>query len=1577
MVRQGDTSFREGSAHIKQSQSSWRQRTFGPTAPSSESDTLVGSPTSSEGTSGSIRKRRDDPLGLTVLHIPPSTPTIDIIFVHGLGGSSQLTWSFNDDLSNFWPKEWLPREPGLSGARIFSFGYNGFFSDRNASSTLNIADFARDLLLRLKIHDQADASNLGKIPIIFVVHSMGGLVTKQAYILGLNDPQFKDIVQNWCSIVFLATPHRGNDFSNTLNRILTLSPFGHASTQFISELQRNSMSLQAINDQFRNHCTKLQLISFFETLETPIGPKKILIVGKDSAVLGYRDEISAPLNTNHRTIARFETPSDESYLTIKDMLRSLARRFQRKRIISESSTDSDVPDELQQALEVVDDLVSEDLDVFSEQQMEGTCSWLLDTPEFEEWMYERSLTPSMLWIHGPPGVGKSVLSSFIIRHLKQHNMPCQFFFFRHSDLNKKRFNSLLRSLAYQLSAYSQDYQRRVIKLVKKGVITPKSDARVLWQKLFVGMLSKVEFPVPLYWVIDSLDTANSPPHVLNTLDSLSQLGLPLRILITGRYMELAPHFDGLASAMQRTTLSLQETQVKYCAPAQTDLARYVAFKLRTTSRRWGPALKDHVIHTIIERANGNFLWAAVIVRKALQCNTREEIEETIDCLPQELRSLFQYIQTNLDRKITRQEELLLANKILTWVACSSRTLTLYKLQEAIDPGRKILDLSWTISNVCGELITIDHNTATVELIHLSALEFLLSSPHPRLAVEPRSGNHMLFQRCLEILMDPGARLRLNRLENSGMLEYSATNWAYHLGKSHAYDRLSSTRLLLKFFQRSAVLVWIHALAVADQLKCITHASKMISAFLDDKLEEDRAENPLYSALQDEDILRKWTVDLVKIVGKFGRDISQYPELIYRLAQFCPRNSILRQTFGSDSPLTITGNKDYWDDYLAKFVLEDAPEILSVTCSEEYFVVTDSGGRLTAFHASTCETFMSINDGDSIICARMSLVGNTLLACGVRRTTIWNLLNNENLYSFDNTEGVKILDACFSEGDLRVLTFSEDSILRNIPITSTQYETKVPDISFTGISAAPTIVRFKPDGSQIAFAYKDSPMSVWTTDNFQLVARCLRGGNKSATQTCSSEVVKMHWNAASGHMLGIYDGGCVFIWHPQNNKHESVNISASDIACSPSGGLFVTAQSDGTLQVWNFFTCALVYQVRAASQSSALAISPDGRCVYDMRLSMMNIWQPNALVRIAEEEERDSDVSSSNPATIPETSAAVISAMKMEEPVTALAINPNNRSFYSADEAGILNEVGQDGTVAQTVHQETASHCLAVSSDGAYVASADLSGRVLVQDARLSAQILDIKLSSPATQLLFSPDGKNLLTRSKLQLQLHCLNSKYVVASSFPTPHNQQYFNDPLNQDLLLGLTFNSLQVLKWSDLSLVETRSFGEGSASLPAALDGMHIGKRELVDRVVATADGSSLILSARCPWGFRQTSKVIVVTHPNPPRDTTRLPDQLPQSVLKCIRLSIGLIDSSALRREFKCEDTLVFVDTKFWVCTWALNDTDGVDIRKHFLLPFDSREMAQLNLATVLRDGTFYCPRNGEVVVIQGGFEEEWID
>lgn len=84
-------------------------------------------------------------LGLSLLHRAQDA-AIDFIFVHGLGGSSLKTWSFKRDPRNFWPL-WLPKEPELSHIRIFSFGYDADF--RGGSTSLNITDFAKDLLFQM------------------------------------------------------------------------------------------------------------------------------------------------------------------------------------------------------------------------------------------------------------------------------------------------------------------------------------------------------------------------------------------------------------------------------------------------------------------------------------------------------------------------------------------------------------------------------------------------------------------------------------------------------------------------------------------------------------------------------------------------------------------------------------------------------------------------------------------------------------------------------------------------------------------------------------------------------------------------------------------------------------------------------------------------------------------------------------------------------------------------------------------------------------------------------------------------------------------------------------------------------------------------------------------------------------------------------------------------------------------------------------------------------------------------------------------------------------------------------------
>lgn len=105
-----------------------------------------------------------DPLGLNLIHVPDTPNTVDIIFVHGLGGTSKQTWSKNKDPNLFWPKEWLPLEPGISTARVMSFGYNAHFA-APGKNILNISDFARELLFAMKFgtDEQSGSLDIGQV----------------------------------------------------------------------------------------------------------------------------------------------------------------------------------------------------------------------------------------------------------------------------------------------------------------------------------------------------------------------------------------------------------------------------------------------------------------------------------------------------------------------------------------------------------------------------------------------------------------------------------------------------------------------------------------------------------------------------------------------------------------------------------------------------------------------------------------------------------------------------------------------------------------------------------------------------------------------------------------------------------------------------------------------------------------------------------------------------------------------------------------------------------------------------------------------------------------------------------------------------------------------------------------------------------------------------------------------------------------------------------------------------------------------------------------------------------------------
>ena len=74
--------------------------------------------------------------------------------------------------------------------------------------------------------------------------------------------------------MFLATPHRGTGLAELLNRMLFVS--FQSPKDFIVDLSRKSAALEEINEQFRHVAPTISIFSFYETLPTHVGPKKVV-----------------------------------------------------------------------------------------------------------------------------------------------------------------------------------------------------------------------------------------------------------------------------------------------------------------------------------------------------------------------------------------------------------------------------------------------------------------------------------------------------------------------------------------------------------------------------------------------------------------------------------------------------------------------------------------------------------------------------------------------------------------------------------------------------------------------------------------------------------------------------------------------------------------------------------------------------------------------------------------------------------------------------------------------------------------------------------------------------------------------------------------------------------------------------------------------------------------------------------------------------------------------------------------------------------------------------------------------------
>ena len=190
-----------------------------------------------------------------------------------------------------WLGEFLPEFLPRPRARIMTWGYNS--NVRDGSSTATIHDFASRLL-----EDLVTCRSHGdeKRPIVFICHSLGGIVVKEVFVsssTNLNMRFTEAYVPCNCAqalniarkskrfaviglvahgIIFLATPHGGSRTAQfgSLSR-MAIRALG-AREDLIIGLRSDSEDLKRIQEEFVKHYDKTLEIATFSEKRRLAGP---------------------------------------------------------------------------------------------------------------------------------------------------------------------------------------------------------------------------------------------------------------------------------------------------------------------------------------------------------------------------------------------------------------------------------------------------------------------------------------------------------------------------------------------------------------------------------------------------------------------------------------------------------------------------------------------------------------------------------------------------------------------------------------------------------------------------------------------------------------------------------------------------------------------------------------------------------------------------------------------------------------------------------------------------------------------------------------------------------------------------------------------------------------------------------------------------------------------------------------------------------------------------------------------------------------------------------------------------------
>ncbi|OQE02907.1 hypothetical protein PENVUL_c037G03204, partial [Penicillium vulpinum] len=356
----------------------------------------------------------------------------------------------------------------------------------------------------------------------------------------------------------------------------------------------------------------------------------------------------------------------------------------------------------------------------------GTGEWVLRHQEFQSW--QSSDEPTILWLHGIPGAGKSVLVSRVIDHLENDHpdTTLAYFYCDRGYQERRNLGNILRSYIKQLSmsrrvdAIPHSIIKRYKEIHHSGSSTRLSVEES--KTLLLELINSSRNPV---LILDALDEADveDREEILTSFDLLMVECCDLKIFISSRRNE-----DIKRRLQNKGNLGIEASD------NQGDIETFIHAQLERMARVSHPnlsqALKDDIVKSLLGRNEGMFQWVTLLIGSLPQIP--EDIPDWLKQLPRGLPEVYKRIFAEIQAQGGSEPKI--ARAAFEWMIGSYQTLdqgTLVDLvrQSLEYDGRKYPSLTIDmVLGACRNLLVVDNSTRC-HFPHLSVREFLEDPTH--------------------------------------------------------------------------------------------------------------------------------------------------------------------------------------------------------------------------------------------------------------------------------------------------------------------------------------------------------------------------------------------------------------------------------------------------------------------------------------------------------------------------------------------------------------------------------------------------------------------------------------------------------------------------------------------------------------------------------------------------------------------------------------------------------------------------------------------------------------------------------